>query len=109
MLAEIHACDDSLTDFGAETGSLFLEILHQLRAGHSFMISWEVFYFSRGGELSAGLVASIDDRLHVGSRRIDRSCESGGAGTYYKAFCVNLVHICLGKMCYLRSLTTASG
>ena len=111
MLAEIYTCNDTLAYIGAETGRLFLQIGHKLRAGHSFMVAWKVLHLCGDRELSAGLVACIYQRLHIGSRSVYGSCESGRAGADYKAFGVNLVHVsCCGLfVIYLRSLIVAPG
>lgn len=61
---------------------LFLHVSHQLRAGDSFRETWEVFYFSGGGKLAAGLCAGEDERGEICAGCIDGGCVSGRAGSY---------------------------
>ena len=79
-LTEVCADDISLTDVGAETLSLFLEVGHHVGAGDTLGVAGEILNLGGDGELATGLHALVKDRMDVGAAGIDACGITGGAG-----------------------------
>src|SRR4051794_11574797 len=58
-------------DLGAEPNSLSLHVLDELRPLNAFRKAGEILHQRGERKLAAGLVAFKDERLQVGTRRVD--------------------------------------
>jgi hypothetical protein len=79
--SEVHGIDVIEDDLGFKALGVLFHAVHQRRAGQAMDIARPVVDFSGGGQLTAGLHASDQQRLEVGTGRIDGSAVTGRAGT----------------------------
>jgi hypothetical protein len=81
-LGEVHALDLVGAHLGPEALGLGLEVVHHLGAAYALPVAREVLDVGGEHELPAALEALEDQRVEVGSRRVQRRRVAGGAGPY---------------------------
>ncbi len=80
LVGQVYGVDVVEDDFSFETLGVFLHALHQCRAGQAVRVARPVVDFGGGGQLATGLHASDQQRLEVGTGRVDRCAVTGRAG-----------------------------
>ncbi|CDN42677.1 hypothetical protein BN871_BS_00340 [Paenibacillus sp. P22] len=96
-LRQVDAVDPARTEFSAETLGLLAHVGHELRTHDAIRESGEVLDFRRRRQLAARLRSFDDERAEVGAGQIDRSGQTGRAGTDDNG----LVHGCYLLNCLL--------